>query len=382
MIKLSILCTFCHVLVLGLVFAQNEGQSNCTSPNGVVGWCIGLRQCPQLLTILQSSPPETIEFLRQSQCGFDDNDPRVCCPIQNENADLSGGADGAKEANLQFDLSNNTLLPSDCGKDLSHDQRVVGGEHTDIDEFPWMALLIYSTPNGETASCGGALISTRYVLTAAHCLRSKNMPISWSLVNVRLGEYDTITNPDCVKDDANSTVCADDVITVGIEKQIAHENYNPLSPDQKYDIALLRLNRDIPFTNYVKPICLPSNDAIGNNLFVAGWGKTENGFSSNIKLKVSVSLVSKQQCEQTYSIRGVTLGFGQICAGGVVDKDSCTGDSGGPLMSVEKGSDGTGRWTAVGIVSFGLTACGFPNWPVVYTRVIDFIPWILSKLEA
>nr|XP_034178036.1 CLIP domain-containing serine protease 2-like [Osmia lignaria] len=261
-------------------------------------------------------------------------------------------------------------------------ERIVGGKHTDINEFPWLALLIYSsgtTGNKQSANCGGVLISHRYILTAAHCLKGTIIPVGWKLAKVRLGEYDTRTNPDCIKDKANSKVCADDAITAGIEKQIVHEKYT--NDDEKYDIALLRLDRDIPFTNYIKPICLPSNDAIGNKLFVAGWGETENGSRSNIKLKVSVPLVNKQQCERKYSRAEVTLGFGQICAGGVEGEDSCSGDSGGPLMSEEKGSDGIGRWTAVGVVSFGPSPCGFPDWPAVYTRVIDFIPWILSKLE-
>lgn len=95
------------------------------------------------------------------QCGFDDINPRVCCPIRRtsfRDDDPSSGNDfepnpnskrpndntqNTNDQNIQYDFSNNPLLPTDCGKDLS--QRIYGGEITDLDEFPWMVLLEYLT---------------------------------------------------------------------------------------------------------------------------------------------------------------------------------------------------------------------------------------------
>lgn len=225
------------------------------------------------------------------------------------------------------------------------------------------------------------LISRRYVLTAAHCIKGKDLPLTWRLQSIRLGEYNTETDRDCIPDGEDTVVCADDPISVGVEEQIAHESYRPTVRDQNYDIALIRMSRDVTFTNFIKPICLPANATLGKKLYAAGWGKTENGSSSNIKLKVALPLVDKEQCKLTYGNAGVTLGYGQICAGGQKGKDSCRGDSGGPLMSVDRGRDGNGRWTAVGVVSFGPSPCGMIGWPGVYTRVIDFVPWILSKMR-
>ena len=120
---------------------------------------------------------------------------------------------------------------------------------------------------------------------------------------------------------------------------------------------------------------------IGQKLTVAGWGKTESRSESDVKLKVNVPLVDKQVCGTRYSNAGVTLGEGQICAGGVKGRDSCRGDSGGPLMQQDRLPDGTLRWSEAGVVSFGPSPCGMDSWPGVCTRVYDYMPWIISKLR-
>lgn len=96
--------------------------------------------------------------------------------------------------------------------------------------------------------------------------------------SVRLGEWDTNSEEDCDRGD-----CSDAPVDVAVEEVIPHESYNPNSKAQENDIALLRLSQAVAYTDFIKPICLPTSDILrsknyeGINLEVAGWGKTENG---------------------------------------------------------------------------------------------------------
>ena len=103
--------------------------------------------------------------------------------------------------------------------------------------------------------------------------------------------------------------------------------------------------------------------------------------ASNVKLQVWVPVVSSEECGGIYRQKRVSIGDGQICAGGVEGKDSCIGDSGGPLMSTGiSPGDGRARYFIAGVVSFGPESCGMKDWPGVYTRVSHYTDWILNQL--
>lgn len=206
-------------------------------------------------------------------------------------------------------------------------------------------------------------------------------------MSVRLGEYNTETDKDCITNEFGSD-CAPDPVNVAVEERIAHEEYQPNDSNQYHDIALLRLKRDVSFSDYIKPICLPTSveelkkTYLGQQLFVAGWGKTENRSESNIKLKVKVPVKDLSTCSSTYSIANVRLGSGQLCAGGEKGRDSCRGDSGGPLMTVSLDKNKDVHWFVAGVVSFGPSPCGMENWPGVYTKVSKYVNWIVSKIRS
>lgn len=90
-----------------------------------------------MITILQQRPipPDDLDYLRQSSCGFDGQTPKVCCPgIPSQPPVNTGGAGGPVTSKLLPDTSV-------CG--ISTVDKIVGGEVTEITEFPWMALLEY-----------------------------------------------------------------------------------------------------------------------------------------------------------------------------------------------------------------------------------------------
>lgn len=80
-----------------------------------------------------------------------------------------------------------------------------------------------------------------------------------------------------------------------------------------------------------------------------------------------------EQCMKAFKQQMLSIGPGQLCAGGETDRDSCPGDSGSPLMYFDGGIN---RWVVVGLVSMGLKECGMPGIPGVYTKIDTYLDWI------
>ncbi|XP_065326780.1 transmembrane protease serine 9-like [Pelmatolapia mariae] len=248
-------------------------------------------------------------------------------------------------------------LSSVCGQ-AALNTRIVGGQVAPDGSWPWQVSL----QTHGSHFCGGSLINSQWVLTAAHCFRSST-PTGLT-VNLGLqGLQGTNFN----------------AVSLTVTQIINHPNYNSGTDDN--DICLLQLSSPVTFSSYISPVYLAASDSTfysGVNSWVTGWGDIGSGVplpSPQNLMEVEVPVVGNRQCNCNYGVGTITDNM--ICAGlSAGGKDSCQGDSGGPMVSKQNG-----RWIQAGIVSFG-TGCARPNLPGVYTRVSQYQTWINSQISS
>ncbi|ALC46204.1 CG18420, partial [Drosophila busckii] len=226
--------------------------------------------------------------------------------------------------------------------------------------------------------CGGTLISNSLVLTAAHCLYSDMYVFTSSTLNfsiiiifvsgavnvVRLGELDF----------AIQTNNADPE-DFGVQNTTEHTDFK--YPELYNDIALIQLNRIVRFNAYKRPVCLPvDNGDRVDNFIATGWGDTKlAGRASTRLLKVELNNYGNA-CSTARDIEELPNGFNQstqLCLGSSEHKDTCNGDSGGPVFRYN--GHRPCKYYVMGITSIGI-GCGEPDVPTIYTRVHFYLDWI------
>uniref|UniRef100_A0A8K9V0X5 Transmembrane protease serine 4-like n=1 Tax=Oncorhynchus mykiss TaxID=8022 RepID=A0A8K9V0X5_ONCMY len=245
-----------------------------------------------------------------------------------------------------------SLTCSDCGE-RGRSDRIVGGVDASIEEWPWQVSL---QQNGQH-TCGGSLVSPRWVVTAAHCFSGSKKELSrWQVVSGRTymgtlgGSY--------------------------VDRIILNGQYNAARND--YDLAMMRLTKPITVGNSRRPVCLPPKNLglkAGDTMTVTGWGYLEEkGKVSPVLQKATLPLIDSAQCSSP-TVYGSSITSRMLCAGYLKGKvDACQGDSGGPLVYLSE------QWQLVGVVSWGI-GCAREGRPGVYCNVDDMLNWIHTVME-
>ncbi|XP_032515459.1 trypsin, alkaline B-like [Danaus plexippus] len=240
--------------------------------------------------------------------------------------------------------------------------RIVGGQNTNIERYPFMSGMLENSFWGIRQMCGGTLITNRAVVSAAHCYSG----LSPSALRVRLG----------------STYASSGGQVQVVSRIIMHPQYN--SRLIINDVAVIRLQNSVSMSNQIQVarIAGPQYNLPDNTrLDVIGWGVTRyQGRPSEVLQHVSVNVINQRICVERYAQLQSLPGMGSwprvtpemMCAGilDVGGKDACQGDSGGPV--VHSGN------VLVGITSWGYE-CAHPTYPGVNVRVSSYANWISAN---
>lgn len=235
--------------------------------------------------------------------------------------------------------------------------QVVNGQQADAAEYPFLVSLRNS--NGDH-TCGGTLIKSHIVLTAAHCVTRPGRgvddfailaPTVISSANVQAKRFEALTRT---------------------KKSFIHPEFNQ-SAWYDYDIAILILERNLTDAS---PIGYgPLETSQERELYIAGWGDLyfQHNKLSDQLMEARISRIPQSTCQQWGES---FLSYGKItdamlCAADLINgRDYCRGDSGGPLIA-RKGSDAS----LVGVNSWSV-ACGNSKFPGVYTSIAATREWI------
>uniref|UniRef100_A0A8C6XGH1 Uncharacterized protein n=1 Tax=Naja naja TaxID=35670 RepID=A0A8C6XGH1_NAJNA len=236
-------------------------------------------------------------------------------------------------------------------------ERIIGGSFCRPGACPWQVLIQNNRGYG---FCGGSLISSQWVLTAAHC-------------------FDAVTPHQVTVGDFDKHQRERDEQKVRVRRYWRHPQYN--SQNYNNDIALVQLTSNVIFTQNVLPICLPRPNLatlliedIAHGT-VSGWGATyAKGSLTRFLMKVKLPIVSMETCRQSTE---KLITDNMFCAGYDAEgQDACKGDSGGPFAVIYHNT-----WYLLGIVSWG-EGCAEAGKYGAYTLVPNYISWIKEVIET
>lgn len=236
-----------------------------------------------------------------------------------------------------------------CGKVNIDITYVIGGQNSAFGSHPWQAALLLKGKRSYSY-CGGSLISSQWIITAAHCISRSTVEDTL----IRLGDWNIKTEQEYYTHE-----------DFEIEEIQVHREYQ--TTNLRNDIALIKLSRTVVFKNHVQPICLPEKNKLynGERMIATGWGltSTDPPMSTSILQEVTMYAISAEECQDMFRLSDDEEAqeaaqeiskTDMFCAGPTIGKDTCQGDSGGPLLEPKFDRDGYPRYELAGITSWAV----------------------------
>ncbi|KAJ6645747.1 Collagenase [Pseudolycoriella hygida] len=232
--------------------------------------------------------------------------------------------------------------------------RIINGHIDTKNQFPWQAHVQASYTNSPINNCGGSIITTTYILTAADC----------------------VLNAKTLKINLGSTYLSTPAKTLYSNSFFVHHSYN--SNYFQNNIALIRLPEALQFTSTLMAIRLPSRSQVNETFtnheaYCTGFGVTSaNDQTLSNRLRwVKVKVISNVECRKSY--RPEMIQAETICAVGWSSpwQVPCSGDGGGALAINEFGT-----WTQIGIFSFFHETGCESGYPSGFVRITSYFEWI------